>query len=124
MFVHILGFPCGSDGKESAHNAGDLGLIPGSGRSPGRGYGYPLLVFWPGEFHAQKSLAGYSPWGHKEADTTEQLTHTHMYVLLLLLSHSIVSDSLPPHGLQHARLPWPSLSPRVCSNYRCILLVD
>ena len=28
-------------------------------------------VFWPGEFHGQRSLAGYSPWGHKESDTTE-----------------------------------------------------
>ena len=36
------GFPGGSDGKESACNAGDLGLIPGSGRSPGEGKGYPL----------------------------------------------------------------------------------
>ena len=35
-------FPSGSDGKESAHNAGDPGLIPGSGRSPGEGNGYPL----------------------------------------------------------------------------------
>ena len=31
-------------------------------------------VFWPGEFHAQRSLAGYSPWGHKELDMTEQIT--------------------------------------------------
>ena len=37
-----LGLPGGSDGKESACNAGDLGLIPGSGRSPGEGNGYPL----------------------------------------------------------------------------------
>ena len=36
------GFPGGSDGKESACNAGDLGLIPGLGRSPGEGKGYPL----------------------------------------------------------------------------------
>ena len=35
-------FPCGSDGKEYAYNAGDLGLIPGRGRSPGEGKGYPL----------------------------------------------------------------------------------
>ena len=34
----------------------------------------------------------------------------------LLFSHSVVSDSLWPHGLQHSRLPCPSLSPRVCSN--------
>ena len=37
-----LGLPCGSAGKESARNAGDLGLIPGLGRSPGEGKGYPL----------------------------------------------------------------------------------
>jgi len=37
-----LGFPCSSAGKESACNAGDLGLIPGLGRSPGEGKGYPL----------------------------------------------------------------------------------
>ena len=38
----FLGFSCGSAGKESTHNAGDLGLIPGSGRSPAEGKGYPL----------------------------------------------------------------------------------
>ena len=38
----ILGFPCGSAGKESTCNAGDLGLIPGLERSPGEGKGYPL----------------------------------------------------------------------------------
>ena len=37
-----MGFPGGSDGKESACNAGDLGSIPGSGRSPGEGIGNPL----------------------------------------------------------------------------------
>ena len=36
------GFPCGSAGEESACNAGDLGLVPGLGRSPGEGKGYPL----------------------------------------------------------------------------------
>ena len=38
----FLGFPCGSDGKESTCNAGHLGSIPGLGRSPGEGKGYPL----------------------------------------------------------------------------------
>ena len=37
-----MGFPCDSTGKESAYNAGDLGLIPGLERSPGEGKGYPL----------------------------------------------------------------------------------
>ena len=40
------GFPGGSAGKESACNAGDAGLIPGSGRSPGVGDGYPLQYSW------------------------------------------------------------------------------
>ena len=57
----FLDFPGGSDGKESACNVGNLGSIPGLGRSPGEGNGQPTPVFWPGEFHGQKSLAGYSP---------------------------------------------------------------
>ena len=40
--LSYMGFPGGSTGKESARNAGDLGLIPGLGRSPGEGTGYPL----------------------------------------------------------------------------------
>ena len=42
LLLSILGFPCGSAGKEFACNAGDLGLIPGLGRSCGEGKGYPL----------------------------------------------------------------------------------
>ena len=53
----VEGFPGGSAAKESAHNVGDLGSIPGLGRSPGEGKGSPLPVFWPGEFHGL-----YSPW--------------------------------------------------------------
>ena len=63
-------FPGGSDGKESTCNVGDLDSIPGSGRSPGEGNGNPLPVFLPGKSHGQRSLAGYSPWGHKELDMT------------------------------------------------------
>ena len=40
--TQLILLPCGSDGKESALNAGDLGLIPGLGRCPGEGNGYPL----------------------------------------------------------------------------------
>ena len=39
---YCMGFPCGSDGKESSYNVGDTGSIPGSGRSPEEGHGYPL----------------------------------------------------------------------------------
>ena len=42
MNTSLLGFPCGSDGKASAYNAGDLDSIPGLGRSPGEGNGTPL----------------------------------------------------------------------------------
>ena len=63
----------GSDGKESVCSAGDLGLIPGLGRSPGEGNGLP------GESHGQRSLAGYSPRGCKESDMTEPLTLTLFY---------------------------------------------
>ena len=35
----------------------------------------PIPVFLPGEFHGQRSLAGYSPWGHKESDMTEATEH-------------------------------------------------
>ena len=57
-------------GKESACNTGDLGSIPGLGRSPGGGNGYPTPVFLPGESHGQRSLAGCSPWDHEELDMT------------------------------------------------------
>ena len=65
------GFPGGSDGKASACNAGDLGLIPGSGRIPWRRKWQPTPVLLPGKFHVWRSLVGYSPWGRKEWDMTE-----------------------------------------------------
>ena len=108
-YASIVGFPDSSVGKESACNAGEPSLIPGSGISAGEGIAYPLQhswaslvaqlvksiclpcrrpgfdpwvgkipwrrerlptpVLWPGEFHGL-----YSPWGHKELDTTEQLS--------------------------------------------------
>ena len=71
--IHTWDLPGGSDGKESACNVGDLALIPVSGRSPGEGNGNPLQysclensmdrgAWWAGL---------YSPWDHKESNTTE-----------------------------------------------------
>ena len=71
------GFPGGSDDEESACNVGDQGSIPGWGRSPWRREWQAIPVFLPGELHEERSVAGYSPWGCKESDTTERLTHTH-----------------------------------------------
>ena len=60
------GFPGGSDGKESTCNVGDLGLIPGLGRSSEEGHGNPLQHSHLENPHGQRSLAGYSPWDCKE----------------------------------------------------------
>ena len=69
----VEGFPCGSDGKESSCNVEDLGSILGVRKIPWRRKWQPTPLFLPGEFHGQRSLASYSPWGCKESDTTEQL---------------------------------------------------
>ena len=66
-----MGFPSSSDGKASSYNAGDTGLIPGLGILPCGRKCQPIPVFLPGEFHGQRNLAGYSPWGCKESDSTE-----------------------------------------------------
>ena len=52
--------------QETDCNTGEVGLIPGLGRS--------TPVFLPGKFHGQRCLVGYSPWGRTESDTTEPLT--------------------------------------------------
>ena len=64
------GFPYSSVSKESACNAGDLGSIPGWGRSPGGGNGNPLQYSCLENPHGQRSLAGYNPWGPHELDMT------------------------------------------------------
>ena len=68
----FLGFPCGSAGKESICNVGDLGSIPGLGRSSGEGKGYPL------QYCGLENSMDYSPWGRKESDMIERLS---FYVL-------------------------------------------
>ena len=70
----ILGLPLWLSGKESACSVGDLGLVPGLGRSPGKGKGYPLQYFG-------LENSTYSPWGCKESDTTEGF-----HFLFILLS--------------------------------------
>ena len=72
-------FPGGLEGKESPCNAGS---IPGSGRSPGEGNGNPLQYSCLENPMEQRSLADYSLWGYKESDTTEQLIHTRLALLM------------------------------------------
>ena len=69
------GFPGGSDGKESTCDEGDLGSIPGLGRSPGEKKGYPLQ-------YSRLENSVDCPWGGKELDTTEWLSlHFHLWFL-------------------------------------------
>ena len=73
-----LDFPGSSDGKESAYKAGDLGSIPGSldpEDSLEKGMAtHSGILAW--RIPQTGSLVGYSPWGGKESDMTEQLAHT------------------------------------------------
>ena len=71
---------------------GDLGSIPGSGKIPWRTEWLPTTVFLPGESHEQRNLVGYSPWGCKELDTTEQLT-----LLGSIITVYIVTEFPGPH---------------------------
>ena len=60
-----IDLPGSSVGKETAYSAGDLGSIPGSGRSPREGNGKPLQYDCLEKSHGQRVLVGYSPWGRK-----------------------------------------------------------
>ena len=81
---------CGSEGKASACNVGDLGSIPGWGRLPWRRKWQPTPVFLPGNPMDGEALLGYSPWTRKESDTTEPL-HFHFKVRKLdKIIHSCV----------------------------------
>ena len=93
-----MGFSGGSVGKESACNVGDLGSIPGLGRSPGEGHGNPLQYSCLENPHGQRNLAGYSPWGHKELDTAERLSTAHSlqhnHYKTLACNHHLLDTSL------------------------------
>ena len=108
---------------------------PWVGRIPWRRKWKPTPVFLPGKFHGQRSLVGYSPWDHRESDTTkhvhtentqketrnEKKQNAHSLKTLypkevVQFSCSVVSDSLQPHELQHARPSCPSPTPRAYPN--------
>ena len=74
-------------------------------------------IFLPGETHGQRILANYSPWGHKELDTTKRL-------LLLLLRPSVMSDPVRPHRRQPTRLPHPWDSPGKNTGVGCHFLLQ
>ena len=68
------GFPCGASGKEPTCQCRRYkrhGFNPSAGKIPQTRKWQPTPIFLLGKFHGQRSLAGYSPWGHKELDMTE-----------------------------------------------------
>ena len=120
----LLGFPCGPAGKESACNAGGLGSIPGLGRSPGEGKGYPL------QYSGLENSMDCIVYGVSESDTTEWFSLHFIHYLLLEQKRSggggLVTQSCPtlaaPWTVSHqahlsmgfprqeywSRLPFPS----------------
>ena len=123
----LLGFPGGSEVKASACNVGDLGLSPGSGRSPGEGNGNPL------QYSCMENPMDRGAWQatvHGVAKSwTQQSNFTFTFSRLIQwflsasaqfsqFSLSVVSDPLRPHESQHARPPCPSPTPRVHSDSR------
>ena len=100
LYLFIMGFPGDLDGKESACNAGDLGSIPGLGRSPGEGNGYPLQYSCLENSKDRGVWKAIVTWVTKELDRTEQLTLTyscidgHLFLIFLSASFSCLSYSL------------------------------
>ena len=85
LSIHAYTYACpgGSDGTESTCNAEDMGSIPGSGRSPGEGNGYPLQYY-----HLENSMDRgtdrLQSWDLKELDSAEWLTHTFTFFIWFL----------------------------------------
>ena len=108
------GFPGGSDSKESAYNTGDPGLIPGSGRSCGRGKQQRSPVFLSEKILWKTSLAGYNPKGHKELGMIEWLNTSSWYTekrrwkILLFLKKTKFSFYIPSFWtiLQSINIYW------------------
>ena len=141
-------------GKKFPYNAGDTGLIPGSGRCPAGEHGNLLQYSWlenpkdRGAWwlqttesqrvrHDWSDLAHTQIFGHEcsqkyysqktKGGKNSNVHQWKNYILHearcnrhMLFSQSVMSSSLQPHGLQHARLPCPSLSPGIHSN-SCLL---
>ena len=91
--------------KNYTCNAGDQGSIPRLGRLPGGGHGNQLQYSFLENPHGQ---AGYSPWGHKELDMTEDNTHVFFVMLVGALQKVCVSPGPPgskhQDGIKHARI--------------------
>ena len=93
-----MGFHCGSDGKASAYNAGDLGSIPWVRKFPWRRKWQPTPLFLPGKSHGRRSPVDYSPWGSKELNTTERLHFNDVHAWFFAWQRDLTED----HGRSQA----------------------
>ena len=107
--------------KNPSANAGDMGLIPGSGRSPGEGHAtHPSIPAWE-KSHGQRSPMGHSPRGHQRV--RHDLAAKQQGVCVCVLSHSLVSNSLWRCGLWPTRLLCPWDSPGKIAGVGCHFLL-
>ena len=117
LLAQIGSLPCGSDGNVSACNAGDLGLIPRSGRSPGEGNGNPF------QYSCLKnsmdcllrSLVADSSWAHKESDTTEKCLPVmqETWVWSLYWEDPLKKEMATHSNILAWRIPWTEEPDRV-----------
>ena len=87
-------------GKESACQCGSCGFDPWVKKIPWGRKWHPTLVFLPGNFHGQRSLAGYSPWGRKELDSNEWLNWIDS-ILRINFFWEFLQETLNPSTLRH-----------------------
>ena len=90
----VSGFPGGSMVKNPPSNAGNTRdtFDPWVQKIPWRRKWKPIPVLLPGKFRGQRSLVGYSKWGHKESDTTEHILATELIRLYQFCSSTVLND--------------------------------
>ena len=93
------------------------GFDPSVGAIPQRRAWGPTQVFLPEEFHGQKNRFGYSPWGHKESDTIQQLNHHLVFLHIYSLGRRRLR--LPSNARLEVRNAGPGLSSVTCCCVAC-----
>ena len=112
---------CGASGKQSTcqcRRCKRRGFDPWIRKIPWSRKWQPTPVFWPGEFHRQRSLVGYILWGHKELGTTEEVnTHTHTHMnrhISLQNNRSSIMRGVSPNPRNFCQVPEKLL--KVCAT--------
>ena len=89
-----VGFPGGPDGKEFTCNVGDLGSIPGLGRSPGGGYSNPLHYSYLKNPMDRGAWEAVGHGGHKESDMSERLSTAHVALVFGYMNHRPLNSKI------------------------------